>query len=161
MGHVARLTAVLLLVGMLPSPPRGALAQTPGPLLVIVGKSTPVKDVSLATLRRVFQGEPTEYAPGERLIPFNLRAGTTERSRFDLSVLGIAPEDVGRYWIDRRIRDEAAPPRLLPSPLLGVKVVASLRGAITYVTEAHLSSSVRVLTIDGKAPSQPGYPLAR
>lgn len=163
MLHVARLTAALLLVCAATSLPwqgRGAHAQSTQPLLVIVGKATPIDDVSLATLRRVFQGEPTTYAAGERLIPFNFRIGTPERTRFDRIVLGLSRAETGRYWIDRRIRDEGAPPRLVPSASIAVKLVASLRGAICYVSDTSLSPAVRVLTVDGKAPGQPGYPLA-
>ena len=43
--------------------PRGVRAAGK-PLVVIVGASMPIKDISLATLRRAFQGEPTDYTAG-------------------------------------------------------------------------------------------------
>jgi hypothetical protein len=66
---------------------------------------------------------------------------------------------VGRFWINRRIRDEGAPPRTLTSAELAVKVVASLPGSITYVSPSMVTPNVRVLTIDGKSPTQAGYPF--
>lgn len=130
-------------------------------LLVIVGNSTDMTNISFATLRRAFQGEVAVTPSGKRLVPLNQQLGTAERTLFDRVVLGLEPGDVGRYWINRRIRDEGLPPRTLPSLELGVRVVASYPGAITYVSADMVSPAVRVLRIDGKLPGEPGYLLAR
>jgi len=159
MIRTTRLSALLLLLVCMVFPARpGAHAQAFQPLLVIVGSKTGITDISLAVLRRAFQGEPAEHA-GKRLIPFNLPGGTPERTRFDRAVLGLEPQDVGRFWINRRIRDEGAPPRTLTSAELAVKVVASLPGSITYVSPSMVTPNVRVLTVDGKSPTQAGYPF--
>lgn len=162
MVPLTRLAALSLLLLTLFAPARSTvLAQASAPLLVIVGNATNLKDIPLALLRRAFQGEPAEYTSGKRLVPFNQNSGVPERVRFDRAILGLEPEDVGRFWINRRIRDEGAPPRTLASIELAIKVVASLPGAITYVKQQALPSNVRVLTIDGKSAHQPGYTLAR
>lgn len=161
MSHVTRLLALgLVLLAALSPAQTQVHAQAAQALVVIVGSTTGIKDISLALLRRAFQGEPAELASGKRLVPFNLSNGTPERTRFDRAVLGLEPQEVGRFWINRRIRDEGAPPRTLTSPELAVKVVASLPGAITYVSASAVTSNVRVITVDGKAAAQSGYALA-
>jgi hypothetical protein len=129
------------------------------PLLVVMAATVGVTNISTSTLRRVFQGLPTDYAAGKRFIPVNHPINTSGRVHFDRAVLGLEPEQVGAFWIDRRIRDESLPPRTVPSADLALRVAASLPGAITYIEQEMLVAKVRALTIDGIAANQPGYPL--
>lgn len=161
MRHVMHIVAVLLLVATALAPVQsGVRAEANQPLVVVVGAKTDITDISLAMLRRAFQGEQAVTPGGKRLVPLNHAVGSAERTVFDRAVLGLAPEEVGRFWIARRIRDEGAPPRTLPSADLGVRVVASYPGAITYVDAKLVTAAVRVLRIDGKLPGDSGYLLA-
>ena len=139
--------------------PRG---PSPGsePLLVVVAATFPADDISMSTLRRAFASLPAEVA-GVRLIPIHHPTGTPMRAAFDEALFGLDIEAMARFWVDRRIRDEGAPPKSVPTPKLAVRVVASLPGAITYATRDLLSASVKVLSIDGKRVHQPGYQLAQ
>lgn len=128
-------------------------------LVVIVAASLNLSDVSTASLRRIFQGLPTDINGGKRFIPLNHATSTAMRQQFDRAVLGLEPSQVGAFWIDRRIRDESPPPRTIPSPELALRIVASLPGAITYVYPELLNATVRALTVEGKSPGQPGYLL--
>lgn len=127
-------------------------------LAVFVSDSSPLKDISKADLRRVFSGEPVE-AGGVRLIPLNLPPQTNERKAFDSAVLGLSPEEMPKYWIDRRIRALGMPPKTAPTPEVLLKAARFLPGAVVYAPLASLPVGLRVLTIDGKAPSDPGYVL--
>jgi hypothetical protein len=140
----------------LPLPTARAIADDT--LVVVIGTSTGVLDISTATLRRAFMGYVTELN-GKRLIPLNQPPGNPNRVRFDRIMLGLTPEEVGRFWVDRRIRDESPPPKAVPSAELAVRVAASLPGAIAYVTSNLLNDKVRAVTIDGKRPTDTGYLL--
>lgn len=130
------------------------------PLCVIVAAGSKQTELSLSMLRRVFRNQPTDDAGGNRFIPLNSPPGTRERIDFDKRVLGLAPEEVARYWIDQRIRGSQAP-RTANSLDLSVRVVARLPGAISYAPKSLLRADVKVLRIDGKLPGEPGYPLTR
>jgi hypothetical protein len=140
--------------------PSAARADALAPLVVIIAASTGVTDISLGTLRRVFQGARTEYAAGKRLVPFNLATGTSERVLFDRAVLGLEPQDVGRFWINARIRDEGLPPRTVQRIDLAVPLVTGYPGAIVYMRSERFAASVRVLTINRVAPGAPSYLFA-
>jgi hypothetical protein len=155
---IAILATLLLTAAMSPFDAPDAHAAGKA-LIVIIGASSSVKDVSTAALRRIFQGLPTGFEGGKRYIPLNHATGTPTRAQFDRAVLGLEPSQVGAFWIDRRIRDESPPPRTIPSPELALRIVASLPGAITYVYPELLNSTVRALTVEGKSPGQPGYLL--
>lgn len=151
--------AFVLLLAALTPVSQSANAAPGRTLLVIVGHATGMTDISLAVLRRAFHNEPATTPAGKRLIPFNHALGGPERALFDRAVLGLEPGEVGQFWIRRRIRDEGLPPRTLPSPEMAVRVVASLPNAITYIDSKTASSGIRVLRVDGKLSTDPGYLL--
>lgn len=159
--HVSSLFVLLLLgVALMPLRPH-VRAQAQRPLLVIVASDTGFTDISAASLRRAFEAYPTEYRSGKRLLPINHPVGSGERTRFDRTVLGLSPDEVGLYWVDQRIRGSAQPPRTLASAELAVRVVASFPGAITYTDASLLRPDLKVLTIDGKSPTDRDYLLSR
>jgi hypothetical protein len=134
-------------------------AQRPPSIAVIIGTSSRITDISSGVMRSVFLNLPVTLS-GERLVPFNLPLNNPLRTRFDRGVLGLDPSGVGRFWVDQRVRDARRPPRDVPNPELGVRVVASLPAAISYVPlELTGNSRIRVLRIDGKSPTDAGYLL--
>ena len=156
--HAFFAVAVLLLATVRLEP--GVASAAGQPMLVVVAASFPVTNITLADLRRAFQGQAAEAA-GKRLIPINHPTGSPLRASFDRAVLGLEPAEVGRFWVDKRIRDEGAPPKTAPSAELALRIVASLPGAITYVGQEGLNPTVKALTVDGKSGGQAGYPLAQ
>ena len=152
------LTCALILGALSPLPLQRAQAAAGPALVVVIGIATGLKDISTATLRRAFLGYPTEVG-GKRLIPINHPTGTPNRVLFDKLMLGLSPEEVGRFWVDRRIRDESPPPKTVPSADLAVRVAASLPFAITYITPDLVNDKVAVLSIDGKHPTDGSYLL--
>jgi hypothetical protein len=77
-------------------------------------------------------------------------------------LLGLASDRVGAYWIDQRVRFGKTPPRVIASPELVMRVVASLKGAIGYVemNPGSVPSALTVLKVEDKAPTDPGYAFA-
>jgi hypothetical protein len=127
-------------------------------LTLITGATSPVSDISRGELKRLFLGDPVVVA-GQRLTAFNLPASTAERQLFEKLVLGMSPDQVAKYWIDRRIRGQGGAPKTAPSPEVLLKVAANFPGAITYVPQSMAGPVVKALAIDGKASTDPGYLL--
>jgi hypothetical protein len=152
---VLSLTATLLCFVTTPAVRRSA-AQVGAPLAVIVGLTLHEKDISLALLRRVYRGEPTEFG-GSRLVPYNYAPDHALRRAFDKAVLGMAPEQAGAYWVDRRIRGQGMPPRAVPAAPIMKAIVAKLAGAIGYVPADEVDGTVVVLTVDGVNFKAPNY----
>ena len=65
------------------------------------------------------------------------------------------PDQVGRFWIDRKIRGQPGPPRAVAP--LGVlqEEVASISGTIGYMRDGEVDGQLKVLAIDGKRPTPP------
>lgn len=111
---------------------------------IIVNPSVSANSLSQSDLRPIFQTTKTSWAGGKAL-PLNLPNGDDTRKGFDAAVLGLDPDRVARYWVDRKIRGGNPPPKNIPSAGMVVKVVASKDGAIGYVPSSAVNGSVKVV----------------
>jgi len=128
-------------------------------LAVFVAKDSSIRDLKLNELRRIFTNADDSGFSGQRSVPFNHTARSTDRVGFDQVVLHMSPEEVSRFWIDRKIRGLAGPPRAVDSLSQLVNLVAHTGGGISYARPGRLTADVRVVRVAGKLPSDPGYPL--
>jgi hypothetical protein len=128
------------------------------PLAVIVSKASPLSELSSAQLVRMYLGDLVD-AGGGRLIPLNRAITSEERAEFDRVVLGKSPDEVARYWIDRKIRGQSGAPKAVEPVDVYERVIAKLDGAVGYVRINEIGGDVKVLRIDGKAPTDRGYPI--
>lgn len=133
---------------LLPSP----LFAGSDDIAVIVHPSVKVGALSRTALRPIFQTQSTTLPDGTSARPLNLPEGSAERRGFDAAVLGLDPDRVARYWIDRKIRGGARPPKKIPSAALMVKVVSKTPGAVGYVAVSAVTDGVKVVAkiVDGE-----------
>lgn len=125
-------------------------------LAVIAAKSLPIDNLSFGDLKRLYGGTPV-MAGGKSLVPITYQKHATERIGFDQSVLGMSADEAGRYWVDRKIRGQSGPPKAVDSPEVVLKVVTKVEGAVGFIRPSAIGPGVKVLRIDGKLPSDPGY----
>jgi len=115
-------------------------------LLVIVNTQNNVGKLSASDLRPIFQTSKRKWDNGALVEPVNLPEKSLQRQAFDKAVLGFDPETALRYWIDRKVRGEARPPKKLTSPAAVLAHVASTAGGIGYIpAEGAVTSGVKVI----------------
>jgi hypothetical protein len=136
----------------------GARADAPVRLQIVTAKANSIRDISFPDLRQLYRGKRLSVG-GLKVIPFNHPAGTPDRIGFDRLVLGMSPDEVGRYWVDQKIRGGDPPPRTIDSVSLLLRVVAALGGSLGYVREGFSSPELKVVSIEGHLPGDSGYPL--
>jgi len=127
-------------------------------LVVVVVKGSPVTNISKTDLKHCFEGDAVSEG-GKTLVPFNAEAKTPERAGFDHAVLGMSPDEVGRFWVDRKVRGQSAAPRSLPSIAHVQKVVAKFPGAIGYLPADQVTADLQAVKVDGVAYTDGGYSL--
>lgn len=113
-------------------------------IVVVAHPSVSVSSLSKSDLRPIFQTTKTSWEGGKAM-PLNLADSDPARRGFDAAVLGLDPDRVARYWVDRKIRGGNPPPKNIPNPGLVLKVVASKTGAIGYVPAGTVTSDVKVV----------------
>ncbi|WP_437288970.1 hypothetical protein [Sorangium sp. So ce406] len=135
------LLLLLALLGMTPSASSFAVEEE---IVVVVHQASPVRAAGRDTLRPIFQTTRTEWY-GKSAVPVNLPDDSSLRQRFDKAVLGLDPEGVARYWIDRKIRGGERPPRKASSPSAVLRIVGEEVGGIGYVAAGDVNPSVKVI----------------
>jgi ABC-type phosphate transport system substrate-binding protein len=128
------------------------------PIAVVVSVKSAQKELTMSTLRRIFMNQPTDDDGHNRFLPINAVPKSPLRTRFDQVVLGMDADEIGRYWVDQRIRGVQAP-RVVPELGLLRAVIAKWPGAIGYLPVSQVGPELRVLAIDGKLPSAVSYAL--
>ncbi|MDD9947295.1 MAG: hypothetical protein OXU20_40020 [Myxococcales bacterium] len=136
-----RLPLLLALMSL----PASLHANAGSDIAVIVHPSSPVKSMSRTDLRPIFQTNKTDWDHGGKVFPINLPEGDTSRKGFDAAVLGLDPDRVARYWIDRKIRGGARPPKKVSSVALVLAVVSKKPEAIGYVPGDNVNKNVKVV----------------
>jgi hypothetical protein len=134
-------------------------AAEPKPLVVVVAKGSAVTDLKREDLKHLFLGGPITSRGNKPLVPFNAAPNSSERVTFDLAIFGRTAAEVGRFWVDRKIRGQGSAPRSLPSSLHIAKVVAKFPNAIGYVPADQLTSQLQPVKLDGIAYTDPRYPI--
>jgi hypothetical protein len=158
-GLLVTLGIALCFFLALPRGERKAHAANRVILAVFVAKDSALQNLTLNELRRIFTNADDSAFSGQRSVPFNHTAHSTDRIGFDQTVLHMNPDEVSRFWIDRKIRGLPGPPRAVDSLSQLLRLVARNSGGIGYARPAQVSGDVRVIRVDGKLPSEGGYPV--
>jgi ABC-type phosphate transport system substrate-binding protein len=150
--------ALALLLGALAAPPRAAAE----PMAVIVHPDTPVENMTLAEVRRVFLGE-RQYWNAETPVVLIVRAPVApERTVVLDRIYRMSESQFKQYWIARIFRAEAtSTPKVVYSNQTINELVSAIPGAISLVrAEAILpGTKVKRIKIDGLLPGEANYPL--
>ena len=149
----------LPLLSALPGAERSARAAERVTLAVFVAKDSELRNLKMTELRRIFTNADDSGFSRQRPVPFNHTARSSDRVGFDQAVLHMSSEEVSRFWIDRKIRGLPGPPRAVDSLSQLLRLVSHTSAGIGYARPGQVTNEVRVIRIDGKLPSEPGYPL--
>lgn len=155
-SHRSSIAGFALIALSLTQPRLAAAEDTK--LVIVVAKASPIKSLSRAELKRAFLGESVS-SHDITLVPFNSQPGSPPRAGFDKAILGMSPAEVGRYWVDRKVRGQSGAPRSLPSMAHVLKVVAKFPGAISYVPADQLTAAVHPVAVDGVAYTDAKYSI--
>lgn len=114
-------------------------------MLVVVHPRSRISVLSAQQLEAIYTRSTTRWDDGALIIPFNLADTSPLRHRFDRTVLRLDPQQVGRFWLDQRIRGLGAPPKQVPDIALLVKVIERLPGSIGYAPASRIRPGVKVV----------------
>ncbi len=129
-------------------------------IVILVHPDTPVDNLSLGDVRRVFLGE-RQYWSAKLPVELYLRAPTSHERDVVLRVIYQMTEAQYRqYWIAKILRAEAvSPPKTVPSNQVAMELVTGIPGAIVFMDARDVRPGPKVLRVDGHWPGDPGYPL--
>jgi ABC-type phosphate transport system substrate-binding protein len=113
-------------------------------IAIIVAKTATQRILDNEQLERVYLRKTRFWSDGTRVTPVNLPAAHPLRLAFSRLVLRTLPEEQETYWNEQYFHG-VTPPFVLDSEEAVVQFVATTPGAIGYVSETAVTSSLRVL----------------
>jgi hypothetical protein len=124
-----------------------AAEREPLSIAIVVGVGSPIRQVTVDTLRELYLRRQRLWPNGERAMPVNLPADDPLRIAFARRVLGRRPADLEPYWL-RLYRDGVQPPLVLQTSQAVCAYVAVEPAAIGYVRPDDVDGkSCRVLFV--------------
>jgi ABC-type phosphate transport system substrate-binding protein len=132
-----------------------------GDLAIIVHKSNPVEDLSLAELREYFLAERSHWSTRQKIRVAMREPGSPEREAVLRLICGMnRDQDFTTYFLRAKFSEQVIDePRSLDSTPNMIRFVANVSGAIGYVRADEVDPSVRVIRVDKLSPGDPGYKL--
>lgn len=135
----------------------------PGGLAVVVQKTNPTNGLSMAQLRKLVMGDVHTWPDKNKVTLVSTDAEGAAFKCVLSTVVRMSPPEYKKYVMSAEFRgDEPAHIRVVDSSASAVRTVGASAGSFSVVQAsslAALGASVKVLSINGKQPGEPGYPL--
>src|SRR5881392_4489790 len=127
---------------------------------VVVHPDTPVSDLSLADVRKVFLGD-RQYWTSNLPVVLLIRAPVARERNVVLKIIyQMSEAQFKQYWIAKIFRAEAATaPKVVYSNDMANQLVTAIPGAIAFIDSKEVKPGAKVVRVDGRLPGEPGYPL--
>lgn len=161
-ARICGAVGVLFATALLSAVPGGAGAQVASgsAVAIVVHPSTPVDDLSLQQLRRIFLGEQQFWSDNSRVTLLVRAPESVERNMILDRVYRMNEGQFQQYWIAKVFRAQVpSGPKIVYSNDMARELVSMIPGAITFMTAADTGPGMKVLQIDGVLPGGPGYSL--
>ncbi|MCA1601234.1 MAG: hypothetical protein LC776_06195 [Acidobacteria bacterium] len=132
-----------------------------GDLAIIVHKSNPLENLSVAELREYFLAERSHWSTRQKIRVAMREPGSPEREAVLRLICGMNRDlDFTTYFLRAKFSEQVIDePRNLDSTPNMIRFVANVSGAIGYVRADEVDPSVRVIRVENLSPGDPGYKL--
>lgn len=111
---------------------------------VIVNSSNGA-DINEGNISRIFLGKVKAFSTGDKVTLVNLKYNEATRNEFEKKVLNKSASQVKAYWSKLMFSGKGKPPKELASDKEVLAFVAANPGAIGYVAEGSVDSTVKVI----------------
>lgn len=152
---------LLLLLLALPVVSSGAGAgQSPDPLVVVVNRRNPIDNITSSDLRRFVLGERSSWPDGRKVTVVMRPVDDPDRAVLLRQICRMSEQDYARHLLQAAFTGDAASGAKQLSTAAGVRrFIFNVPGAIGYLRASEVDESLKVLLLDNRQSSDPGYAL--
>ncbi len=111
-------------------------------MVVVTNASNGVSQLSKTEIINIFMGRFQKLSPSISAFPVD---NVLLRPKFYQLLVGKAPSEINSYWARLVFSGRASPPRQISEPLELLDIVQNNKGAITYINQAAVDDTVRVV----------------
>jgi ABC-type phosphate transport system substrate-binding protein len=127
---------------------------------VVVNADTPVNNLSLAEVRKIFLGERQYWTANVPVVLLMRAPVARERDVVLKTIYQMSESRFKQYWIAKIFRAESASaPKVVYSNDMANELVTAIPGAIAFIDSRDLKPGAKVVRVDGLLPGDAGYPL--
>ncbi len=129
-------------------------------IAIVVNKDTEIENLSLKELRSIFLAERQSWKDRRRIILL-VRAPKSDERDFVLNrIYQMTEAQFRQYWIAKMFRAEVPRgPKIVFSTDMTLELVVAIPGSISFMRATDVSGEVKLVRVDGRLPSENGYPL--
>ena len=129
-------------------------------IAIVVHKDAEIDNLSLAELRSIFLAERQFWRDRQRIILL-VRAPQSDERDFVLNkIYQMSEAQFRHYWISKMFRAEVPRgPKIVFSTDMTLELVIAIPGSISFMRANDVTDDVKLVRVDGKLPSETGYPL--
>ena len=129
-------------------------------IAVVVHPDTPISNLSLSEVRRVFLGDRQYWSTNVPVVLLIRAPVARERDVVLKIIYQMSESQFKQYWIAKIFRAEAATaPKVVYSNNMANQLLTAIPGAIAFVDSKDVKPGTKVVRVDGHLPGEPGYPL--
>ena len=165
-GSLLALSALLFAFAFSPNERVSCQTENRTVVALVVHKENRVTDISLKDAQSFFKLEKKRWPGGDgpaaakEVVIFLRKAGSAEQETLLQKVFEMTADKLERYWVERVYQGEiSSPPSTKATAQRAIKAVSQNVTALTCILLSEVTEDVKVLTIDGKRPGDPDYPL--
>ena len=127
---------------------------------VVVHPDTPISNLSLAEVRKVFLGDRQYWSTNVPVVLMIRAPVARERDVVLKIIYQMSESQFKQYWIAKIFRAESATaPKVVYSNDMANQLVTAIPGAIAFIDSKDVKPGSKVVRVDGRLPGEPGYPL--
>lgn len=127
---------------------------------LVVHPDTPVSNLTLAEVRKVFLGERQYWSANVPVVLLIRAPVARERSVVLKTIYQMSDSQFKQYWIAKIFRAESASaPKVVYSNDMANELVTAIPGAIAFIDTREVRPGAKVIRVDGRLPGEAGYPL--
>jgi hypothetical protein len=158
MRMISLSVAVLILAPGLASA-EGTIEENGG-IAIVVHKDTAVSNLSMTELRNIFLANQQFWADRSRIILLVRAPQSDERDYVLNTIYQMDEAEFRKYWIAKMFRAEVPRgPKIVFSTDMTLDLVVAIPGSISFTRADQATDAVKIVSVDGKLPSDEGYPL--
>ena len=134
--------------------------STDRPVAIVVHPDTDISNLTLDELREIFLADRLYWPDNSRIVLLVRAPAAYERTFVLDRIYRMSEADFRSYWIKKMFRAEIpSGPRVVFSNNMAIGLVTAIPGSIAFMLASDVTPDVKVVRIDGRLPSEEGYPL--
>ena len=129
-------------------------------IAVVVHPDTPITNLSMAEVRKVFVGDRQYWSTNVPVVLLIRAPVARERNVVLKTIYQMSDAQFKQYWIAKIFRAESASaPKVVYCNDMANELVSAIPGAIAFIDSREVRPGAKIVRVDGKLPGEPGYPL--